>query len=160
VPDERPLRLLALEAARDELRAGAGEEGGNNRGPAVARYLAATGLVEGYAWCTAFVSWCFKRAAAQRGVPMPFPYTAGALNLWRWGLEHGWRVDSPLPGDIVIWSRGLPGSGLGHAGLVEYASPDKQVFQTIEGNRSPFVARFRYNRRLMLRLKGYLRVPG
>jgi hypothetical protein len=50
--------------AIDELNAGAGEEGGNNMGRWVRKYLQPAGLPEGNSWCAGFVSWCFLQAVA------------------------------------------------------------------------------------------------
>lgn len=54
------LRQQIYEIAANEI--GVREDGGNNRGPEVSKYLAYVGLGEGYEWCAAFVSWCYGRA--------------------------------------------------------------------------------------------------
>jgi len=51
------LGRAALATAIGELKAGAGEVGGNNSGPWVKKYLAPAGLEEGEPWCASFVSW-------------------------------------------------------------------------------------------------------
>lgn len=63
---------------------GVREATGNNDGPRVETYLRYVGLGKGYAWCAAFVSWCYSKAglAAPRNAwsPALFPtarrYTA------------------------------------------------------------------------------------
>ncbi len=62
----------ALKVAIDEILAGAGEIGGNNKGKFVKKYLQPTGLPEGNSWCAAFVSWCFLQASGGDMKKMPF----------------------------------------------------------------------------------------
>ena len=67
---------------------GVREATGNNDGRRIEEYLAYTGLGKGYAWCAAFVSWCYGQAglAAPRNawIPALFPlarrYTAQQIN--------------------------------------------------------------------------------
>jgi len=66
----------ALEVAIGELASGAGEVGGDNRGPFVRKYL--NGMAdEGSSWCAGFVSFCFS----QNSAGIPFPYTVGARDM-------------------------------------------------------------------------------
>ena len=67
--DPRPFRggglaAAVLAAALCELAAGAREEGGNNRGAWVRKYMG----VEGLPWCVGFATWCYRRACEQCGV--------------------------------------------------------------------------------------------
>jgi hypothetical protein len=71
----------ALSIAISELKRGAGEAGGNNRGADVRRYLAPVGLTEPNSWCAAFVSWCFLQACKGDQGRMPFAYSASARAL-------------------------------------------------------------------------------
>ncbi len=147
----------ALRAAIGELKAGAGEEGGNNRGPWVRTYL--NGLApEGSSWCAAFVSWCF----AQGGAPMPFRYTVGARDLLSQCKRKGWahlpgEGYEPQPGDVVVWWRVRAAGWQGHAGLVHHTAHG--LLYTIEGNRTARVAGFDYILADMDRLLGYAHVP-
>lgn len=152
------IREKALEIARTQMRAGAREVGGNNKGPFVRKYLAPTGLGEGHAWCASFVSWCYKQASHDLGVPMPFPYSPGVRRLWNVLKAKGWDVDEPLPGDLMFWTRGGRNSGLGHMGFSEYAHDG--LIQTIEGNHTAKVERFHYEWKHEARLLGFARVPG
>jgi hypothetical protein len=115
---------------------------GSNRGPQVDLYLRSVGLDPksgSYAWCVAFVYYCFQQASAQLGLPNPMARTAGVLDLWaRAGRAKTHRItgaqalDDPSlvrPGHIFVIDTG---GGNGHAGLVESASGGKLV--TIEGN--------------------------
>lgn len=158
------LRSDALYHALQELQAGAREIGGNNRGPAIRKYLSGAGLGEGYAWCASYCSWCYQQAATNLGVPLPFGYQAVALDIFRTCRAKGWVVDEPEPGDLVFWRRGPVETNQGHVGFVLLAHDGR--FQTVEGNHTPEVAKFSYdvseellkpyNRRLV----GFVRVGG
>jgi|APLak6261660231_1056022.scaffolds.fasta_scaffold24335_2 peptidoglycan hydrolase-like protein with peptidoglycan-binding domain len=147
----------ALRTAVNELKAGAGEIGGNNRGPFVKKYL--HGIVpEGNPWCAGFVSYCF----AQHPAGCPFPYTLGARNILREFQKRGWAHKpasgySPQPGDVVVWWRDQPSSGKGHIGLVHQIRDG--FLYTIEGNKSPNVQGFSYVFSRMDKLLGFGQVP-
>lgn len=59
------IRERIIDSALQEI--GVQEATGNNDGPRVEAYLRYVGLGKGYAWCAAFVSWCYGRA----GRPLP-----------------------------------------------------------------------------------------
>uniref|UniRef100_Q01VH8 Peptidoglycan-binding domain 1 protein n=1 Tax=Solibacter usitatus (strain Ellin6076) TaxID=234267 RepID=Q01VH8_SOLUE len=118
------------------------EPPGSNRGPKVNQYLASVGLnaMDGsFAWCAAFVYWCFAQASATLSVPNPAIRTAGALDVWNLAGPKGFRrvtcaeaSDRPAlvnPGVIFVISTG---GGHGHVGFVESVSG--VVLTTIEGN--------------------------
>lgn len=69
------LRESIVDIAVREI--GVSEATGDNDGARVEEYLACTGLGKGYAWCAAFVSWCYGKAglAAPRNAwsPALFP---------------------------------------------------------------------------------------
>ncbi len=147
----------ALAAAIAELQAGAGEIGGNNRGPFVRKYLRDL-APEGSSWCAAFVSWCY----AQHPDGCPFTYTVSARALLSDLKRRGWAYPpgsgfEPQPGDIVIWWREKLESWKGHAGLVHQLRDG--MLYTIEGNRSPKVQGFSYVFSRMEKLLGFGRVP-
>jgi hypothetical protein len=115
---------------------------GSNRGPKVDQYLSSVGLhpEEGhYAWCAAFVYWCFQQSSQKLSIPNPVIRTAGVLDHWnRAGTTGVTRVssqeatDSPIavqPGMIFVLTTG---SGNGHTGLVERIEGIRLT--TIEGN--------------------------
>jgi CHAP domain/Putative peptidoglycan binding domain len=134
----------ALQIAKAEMAAGAKEIGGDDKGPYCKKYLAVTGLGEGYDWCAAFVSYCFKE-----GNPgaMPYKATAGARATLTAFKDKGWEYkatfeNSPLPGDIIVWWRGTPNGWKGHVGIVSgYANG---IVHTIEGNKTSKVDHFSY----------------
>lgn len=108
---------------------GVHEQGGNNRGPEVNRFLASVGLLPGYAWCAAFVFFCFKQAAQQLSLVNPCPRTAGAIKLWTL-TEPICRVTTPAPGCIYVLDHG---KGQGHAGLIELVNADSMISE-VSGN--------------------------
>jgi hypothetical protein len=123
------LRYRALEYANSQLFVR--ERTGKNDGAEVKLFLKSVGLGEGYAWCQAFVYWCFEQAAIDLGIVNPIPKTAGVLECYRRAKAAGVSIihDNPQEGDQFIMDFG---SGKGHTGLVEFVEGDK-VF-TVEGN--------------------------
>jgi len=65
---------------------------GSNYGERTEQYLASTGLDGGYAWCAAFIHFCFQEAAKERGNDTPRIKTADVLNHWN---EAGQTGNSP-----------------------------------------------------------------
>ncbi len=152
----------ALAAAIGELKAGAGEIGGNNAGPWVKKYLAPAGLDKGNSWCASFVSWCYLQASGGNTTSMPFPYDPGARSLLQRFKDLGWTQEpqsgyQPQPGDIVVWWRVQLTGWQGHVGLVHQVQDG--MLYTIEGNRSPRVQGFSYVQSRMDKLLGYGHVP-
>lgn len=128
----------ALQIALNELKAGAGEKGGDNRGPDVRRYHSVTGAREGDSWCASFVSYCFETGNAGTA---PFEPTAGARDLLRRFKRKGWDYKAslsspPAPGDIIVWWRGTPDGWMGHIGIV--MAYENGLVHTIEGNRGSY----------------------
>lgn len=152
------LGLAALEIARKELSAGAKEIGGPNQGPFVEKYLAPSGLKPPQPWCAAFVSWCLMKAAQNTKVQAPFPYTARARTYYRLAVKMGLLTQEPLPGDLIVWSRGHPSGPLGHIGFISAKNAGR--IQTIEGNRNDRVDTFRYKIGAIPRLLGFIRIPS
>ncbi|MFZ5432973.1 MAG: peptidoglycan-binding protein [Calditrichota bacterium] len=147
----------ALKAAIGELKAGAGEIGGNNRGKWVRKYL--NGLAEeGSSWCAGFTSWCFHRVP---GEP-PLEYSVGARDILRQFKQRGWAHApndgyQPLPGDVVVWWRVRADGWQGHVGIV-YQLKDGMLY-TIEGNKSSKVQGFSYVFSRMEQLLGFGHIP-
>lgn len=147
----------ALAVAISELKVGAGEVGGNNRGPFVKKYM--NGLApEGEPWCAGFLSYCFSKIPSG----MPFPYTVGARDVLRQFKKKSWAQPPnsgyvPQPGDVVVWWRESLSSGKGHVSLVHQLSDG--FLYTIEGNKSPNVQGFSYVFSRMDKLLGFGHVP-
>ena len=116
---------------------------GSNRGPEVDEYIRRVGLnPKGqFAWCAAFVYFCFDEAAKTLGQSNPVIKTGGVLDHWERARAEGIRrllaskaVQNPelvQPGHIFVIDTGDPG-GAGHTGLVLEVNGGKLV--TIEGN--------------------------
>ena len=154
------LASSALEVALGEL--GNGEEGGNNSGPHIARYkgIADDGDPDDDgAWCASFVSFCFDTAADCLDIDLPFKTSHGAKALYKRIAEAGAKVSAPIPGDVVCWDRGKPGSWQGHIGIVEKF--EGGIVYTIEGNVGRFpsvVKRLRHDLESQDRLIGFARI--
>ncbi len=130
------LAQLALQTALSQL--GVSEHPvGSNSGPMVNEYLKSVGLNPGYAWCQAFVHWCYEQAAEQARENNPVIKTAGVQDCWnrtavQFKITKEEALKSPellKPGYQFILSFG---KGAGHTGMVE--SMDGQTIHTIEGN--------------------------
>ena len=110
----------------------------SNSGPDVEKYQATTWLKgTGYAWCAAFICWCFKQASSGVNYSFKLPQTAGAFDYENWArnnASNGVTILKPpfnniLPGDIIIFN-------FSHIGLANGALIGNSV-ATIEGNTSP-----------------------
>src|SRR6266536_2306058 len=122
----------ALLVAIAEMNRGAGEQGDDNLGPDVHKYL--NGLApDGSSWCAGFVSFCF----ANSGIDMPFKYSVGAQNILGQFKKKRWIYAAsiahpPEPGDIIVFTRATKAEPwLGHIGL-EHGYADG-IVTTIEG---------------------------
>ena len=114
----RPLRAKALDEAEKLL--GVVEQGGNNRGPEVARIIRANGGIVGEPWCGDFVAYCYRRAGSNA-------VTRAWASVYFLGVVSGLRnTTDPRPGDVVRFN-------FDHTGLfVRHVRPG--VIETIEGN--------------------------
>lgn len=127
---------LALQIAQGQL--GQSEQPkGSNSGPMIDAYLKAVGLHPGYAWCQAFMYWCYEQAALQLKQHNPVVKTAGAIDCWnRTAVQFKITKEEAQchtailkPGDQFILSFG---NGTGHTGIIEKI--DGNTLHTIEGN--------------------------
>jgi hypothetical protein len=88
-----------------------------------------------YRWCVVFQWWCFQKA----GIPTSiFPMSASVFAVRDWFKERGRYFDTPMKGDLVIFS-------YSHIGLVEKLL-EGDGFQTIEGNKDDRVKRIIHRR--------------
>ena len=138
-----PSKLLAEAVAYAVTQIGVRERPvGSNRGPEVDLYLKSVGInpkAGSFAWCAAFVYYCFEQAAAKLGRDNPVVRTAGVLDHWsRAGQKKVPRITAASavndpglikPGHIFVMDHG---GGAGHTGLVERVNGGMLV--TIEGN--------------------------
>lgn len=143
---------------------------GSNRGPQIEEILRSVGLGGGYAWCAAFLYWCFREASRQLGVKNPCPKNAGVLNMWdlasypESGLKRITAAEAKAnpalikPGMQFILDLG---KRQGHTGIVEKVGANN-LLTTIEGNTNLELSRegigvFRLNRRTITSInKGFI----
>jgi len=115
---------------------------GTNRGPRVDQYLRSVGVdpAQGsFAWCAAFVYFCFDQACMGLSMKNPVIRTAGVVDHWNLAGSRGVHrlsADECLaeltlvqPGMIFIITTG---GGHGHTGLVEEVRG--MALTTLEGN--------------------------
>lgn len=157
------LRLVALQVALDEIKAGSREiPTGSNGGPFCQKYLADAGLQEGPPYCASAIGWLFKEAAVRLKLPKrPFPANPGALNLFRSLQKKGWAINmgAQQPGDLIFWKRGEPNSGKGHVEIIEFANEGR--IQTIGFNHGSTADHYHYDEdEWTNRFVGLIRVPG
>lgn len=146
---EHTLASAALNIARSQV--GQSEYPvGSNRGEMVNKYLSAVGLNPGYAWCQAFVYWCYEEAARQSCRENPMVKTAGVWDCWSRCTDVA--KDQPLVAvrflkeEVVGKSQVLQAGDQfimifrnhsGHTGIVErvaFTADGIPILHTIEGN--------------------------
>jgi peptidoglycan hydrolase-like protein with peptidoglycan-binding domain len=140
-PASLPLAAAVLSVAEGEISVRE-RPPGTNRGPRVDEYLRGVGLNPAggsFAWCAAFVHFCFGEAAIRLGRRNPAVRTAGVLAHWNKAESQGARrirtaeaSSEPQlvrPGQVFIIDYGR---GAGHTGIVTGMRSGKLL--TIEGN--------------------------
>lgn len=107
------------------------EEGGNNKGFWVARFLKGVGLSQGYAWCAAFVSYVLREAGVDSG---PKFGRAAVRNWESWARENHriYDMKKAVRGDLVGYTNHK--TGLGHIGICVGDGVSPNIKLTIEGN--------------------------
>lgn len=131
------LARAALEVAICHIGSG---EASNNCGPFVEMCVAPAKTPQN--WCAGFAGFCYERAAARLGIPLPFRRSLGAKRLGENVAAVGRRFTDPAeaqPGDLMVFHRGAQGSWMGHVGLVEIVVG--RIVGTVEGNCGPRVMR-------------------
>ena len=131
-------RRVALAVALREANAGVHEvPSGSNRGPRVEQYQAVDNIPGGgYAWCAAFVTWCYRQAFwPEDGWNVAYvPSWVAEARAGRHGLS---LVSNPGAGDLVAFD--WQGDGKhDHIGIVRWTVPvpGGRVAFTVEGNTS------------------------
>lgn len=110
-----------------EAEIGVREVSGQNDGVRVESYLRFTGLNKGYAWCAAFVAWCFDKAGVKaiRSAYSPSWFPQNRI-IWKQG-----KGKLPQTGDVFgIWFNSH--QRIAHVGFVD-SWGQKEVI-TVEGN--------------------------
>jgi hypothetical protein len=158
-------QVLAV-AAAEERKQVREQPKNSNRGPRVEQYLKSVNTPPGYAWCCAFVYWCFNEAAAKGRRSNPMVKTAGCLDHWNRARKQGVPTvgtgaaaadpDLVKPGMVFVMDHG---GGAGHTGLVE--SVTGGLLTTIEGNTDASKTRegggvYRLNRKIVEINKGFI----
>ncbi|GAB3343913.1 hypothetical protein GCM10027429_35150 [Marivirga atlantica] len=108
---------------------GTREQGGANRGEQVEQYLAAVSFGPGYAWCAAFVSWCYQQVDVEHPKSAWVPSYARKQNLI---YQRGQVIKQiPQTGDVfLIWYERLKRPA--HIGFVDQWQATWVI--TVEGN--------------------------
>ncbi|HYC27613.1 MAG TPA: CHAP domain-containing protein [Chitinophagaceae bacterium] len=102
---------------------------GKNDGVQVQAYLKTVGLGKGYAWCAAFVKWCFL----QVGIKTPTNGMAASFhNPKRLVYFKSRFLHDPQPGDVfTLYYPHL--KRIGHTGFYD-GRLNKSIYYTVEGN--------------------------
>lgn len=109
---------------------GVRERTGRNDGLQVEAYLASAGLTGGYAWCAAFLSWCFDQAHVKA---LRTAWAAGWFPADRTIYQKGMRnAVVPRRADVFgVYYANL--KRIGHVGFIdEWPAGDYMI--TVEGN--------------------------
>lgn len=149
----RPVGKIAIKAAsvaEGFADAKITEEGGENRGVQVEKFLRGVGLGAGNPWCAAFVRYCegkaeaFLKVAGDKTVDIPdsFPVSGYVPDFENWGRKNGgWiTIDqaregliTPQPGDLALFYFAAKGR-TAHIGIVTGTWEGGVL--TVEGNTS------------------------
>jgi hypothetical protein len=117
------------------------EIGGNNRGPKIREYQAATSLApDDWPWCAAFACWCVRSWLDDLGHDAPFsrlarPITPAAFGLEKWAKQNGFLILGESArceaGDLVVYD-------MSHCGIVVATAPaGSKHIEAVEGNTGP-----------------------
>ncbi len=131
-PRDNSFTFAELFSSIAESQVGEREEG-NNGGEAVRKYQEATWYAPGeWAWCAAFVCWCFRETIKEIPQAMERPTTPGAWAFEKWARKAGAELIKPASrtkvrrGDILVYT-------FSHIGIaVEDELCD--LVETVEGN--------------------------
>lgn len=110
---------------------GVSELTGNNDGKDVEKYLKAVGLKKGYAWCAAYVRWCYDQAKIKTSINGA---AASAHNRDNLVFFNRKIIKEPEPGDaFTLWYSKL--NRIGHTGFY-HQKLNSSIYETYEGNTS------------------------
>lgn len=137
-----PLSPALLVAAANAF-VGLGEEGGDNRGQMVERFLQEVFLPPGQPWCAAFVHHVGRAAHYDHGTKRsswPLPATGSCEALARAARASGVLRDEPYVGDVfLLYNRAR--RRFSHTGIVVGVQDEERVHDrdvhvcvTVEGN--------------------------
>ncbi|MBS1619638.1 MAG: CHAP domain-containing protein [Bacteroidetes bacterium] len=108
---------------------GVRERTGHNDGREVEMYLRTCGLGPGYAWCAAFVKWCYTQCGIDtRGMTA----WAASCICWQHVIMRGGTGSEPQAGDnITFWD--YAHQRVAHTGLYDHRINDS-FYESVEGN--------------------------
>jgi len=129
------------------------EGSGNN--PAIVNYAREAGFTwvndDETPWCSIFINWVAMKAGLVRS-------NQASARSW---LNVGEQVDAaPVPGDIVIFWRGSPGSWQGHVAILFGFSHDGTRVYSLGGNQDNRVSISDYPRNTVLGFRRLQSAPG
>lgn len=108
---------------------GVNELTGKNDGKDVEKYLKSVGLGKGYAWCAAYVKWCYDQAKIKTTMNGA---AASAHNRDNLVLYQRKFLKEPEPGDaFTLWYSNL--NRIGHTGFF-HRKVNSSVYESYEGN--------------------------
>lgn len=157
-------QMVTAEVALAKL--GIHEQGGNNHGPWVAKFLAEVGLPQGYPWCDAFQSYVEHQVA---GGKLPIE-SASVGQTYATAKQLGWVVQRPFSGDLACFDFDGDGQFDDHIELVVkvLGLGPMLTLQTVGGNTSSGVVGSQADgdgvwlrRRVIARSRvAFVRIPG
>lgn len=151
--DELSLRAMDIAISQKGVR----ELTGKNDGEAVETYLKSIGLGKGYAWCMAFVYWCYQQSSQTLSISNPLIKTGGVLRQWN-EIDKKYKSQEPKIGSIFIMDFG---KGQGHTGFITKVNSDGTV-DTIEGNSNSLGSRegnqVGINKRKVTAFRGFINI--
>lgn len=104
------------------------EEGGDNCGPMVELFQSVVSTPQAQPWCVDFIQACVSYVEAITGKQSLLACSQSVVDLWDRSVPS--RVQTPRPGDLILWELGTTGKG--HCGII--TSIDSLTYSTIEGN--------------------------
>lgn len=108
---------------------GVSELTGKNDGKDVEKYLKSVGLGKGYAWCAAYVKWCYDQAKIKTTINGA---AASAHNPKNLVLYKNKFLKDPEAGDVfTLWYSNL--NRIGHTGFY-HRRLNSSVYESYEGN--------------------------
>ena len=133
------VRQRAVEIGLTEVAKDVREDSGPNSGTHIDKYFRWTWapVGSGMEWCGMFVNYCFRRAAEEYGVKLPWGNTTfwkgSSVTDWAYGHTDVLVDQYPIyPGDIYVMNKG-------HIGMVRATTAEgSSVLYTIDGNQSSF----------------------
>lgn len=131
-----------LKIAFNEL--GTEEIKGDQHNPEVLKYAKESGIkninTDEIAWCSTFVNWVAQKAGLQH---------SGKANARSW-LNVGTKVNTPEPGDVVVFWRESPQSWKGHVGIFIGMSANGKRIYCLGGNQGNRVSVSAYAKKYLL----------